>query len=189
MVTEGLYLNGGVLVATSSVHYDTRGSFTEVFRSGRHHTHNDGFAVCQVSIAINHRGALRGLHFTDIPPGQSKQITCIGGRLFDVIVDVRVGSPTFANHVALELSANDGVTVYMTPGMAHGYLALENNTSILYLHDATYAPEYDRDLQALDPDLAIVWPNLPYLRSLKDAAAPSLAESLRCDVLPSFTSY
>lgn len=185
---EGWNLTGGIFVGTSGTHADNRGFFQELFRETGLPKEATPFGVRQVSRTMNRSGALRGLHVTDVPPGQAKYVTCLSGRAHDVVVDVRVGSPTFGEHVAIELTASNGRSIYVAQGMAHGYVALEDKTSILYLHDAEYLPERDKNIQALDEALEIDWPLKEHLRSPKDIAAPTLAESLRFDLLPTFAS-
>lgn len=185
-IEGGWQLTRGVFVGRPQRHSDERGLFQELFRRSWAPAEALGVEVQQMSRTISRRGVLRGLHFTAVPPGQTKHVSCVSGRAFDVVVDVRVGSPTFGEHVGVTLDAVSGTVLTLADGMAHGYLALEDDTSIVYLHGAEYAPEHDHDLQALDPVLGIDWPIPVAVRSAKDTAAPSLAGCTALGVLPRF---
>lgn len=176
----------GASVFTPALQRDMRGSFQEVARiddlaerMGRH------FQVRQVSRAVSRAGVIRGIHVTDVPPGQGKYVTCVHGSAYDVVVDLRVGSPTFGQHQGILLDAATGTGVYLPEGVGHAYAALEEGTTMLYLQSEVYTPERDRDVQALDPALAIAWPDFETrVQSPKDASAPTLAEALAAGILP-----
>lgn len=112
---------------------------------------------------INHsqtrqHGSVRGLHFQQPPHAEVKIITCLRGAVFDVTVDIRVGSPTFLQWVGVELSAKNGAMILIPEGCAHGFQTLSDDTELLYLHTAPYAPESEGGLHYADPRLDISWP-------------------------------
>lgn len=112
---------------------------------------------------INHtftaaRGTVRGLHYQRPPQAEMKLVSCLAGEVWDVAVDLRAGSPTFLQWHAERLSAENGRALLIPEGFAHGFQALSDNVSMLYLHSTAYAPEAEAALQVLDPRLAIAWP-------------------------------
>lgn len=169
---------------------DPRGSFHESYRYDRlaaetgHH-----FVPRQVNYSSSARNTVRGLHGVSIPPGQAKLVSCVRGVLLDVVVDVRVGSPTFGSHETTILDARNGLAVYVAEGLAHGFVALTDDTCISYLCSTEYQPGTQLDLRAFDPDLALPWAHWltgDPLLSEKDAAAPTVAEAAERGLLPSY---
>jgi dTDP-4-dehydrorhamnose 3,5-epimerase len=123
-------------------------------------------------------GTLRGLHFQFPPHGQAKLVRCTRGRIWDVAVDVRAGSPTFGQHVSIELAANNGLQLYLPVGFAHGFVTLEPDTEIQYKVSDYYAPAFDAGIAWDDQDLAIDWP-LPIAGptlSIRDTKWPRLRD-------------
>ena len=132
---------------------------------------------------MSRSGTLRGIHFAELPPGQAKFVTCAHGAALDVVVDLRLDSPTFGRWDAVTLDDEDRRAVYLPEGFGHAFLALDEATTIAYLCSAQYAPGREHGVHPLDADLAIDWPtqdrhgrDLDYQLSAKDAAAPTLAE-------------
>ena len=123
-------------------------------------------------------GVLRGLHFQRPPYAQAKLVRCIRGRIWDVAVDVRTGSPTFGQAIGAELSADNGQQLYVPPGYAHGYVTLEPDSEVAYKVSARYAPETEGGILWSDPDLAIAWPLPPQgpLIAEKDQRLPLLRD-------------
>ncbi len=158
---------------------DERGWFTETYSSRMLSKHG----VTDVFVQDNHSlsrplGTLRGLHFQTPPHGQVKLVRCLRGRVFDVAVDVRRGSPTYGRHVAAELSAENGEQLLIPIGFAHGFVTLEPDTEVAYKVSDFYAPECDGGIRWDDPALAIAWP-LPAtgpLLSPKDEKMPFLKD-------------
>jgi dTDP-4-dehydrorhamnose 3,5-epimerase len=127
------------------------------------------------------------VHFALVPPGQAKYVYCPAGRALDVVVDVRVGSPTFGESDAVELDSAEPRAVYLAEGLGHAFLALEDGTSVTYLVSSPYAPDREFGVDPLDPDLALPWPDgLALELSAKDRAAPSLAQAERDGILPTY---
>lgn len=175
---------------------DNRGVFLEWFKSSAF-TAATGrtLDLAQANCSVSEAGSLRGIHFTDNPPGQAKYITCVKGAFLDVVVDLRVGSPTFGEWDAVVIDDVDRRAVFLEEGLGHAILSLEDGSTVMYLCSIEYSPHLDRDLDPFDPELAIEWPRtdrkgnpLTYELSAKDAAAPSLA-TLRADgMLPGFVA-
>ncbi|MGI9553011.1 MAG: dTDP-4-dehydrorhamnose 3,5-epimerase [Aurantibacter sp.] len=122
----------------------------------------------------NHKGALRGLHYQNPPFAEIKLIRCIHGGVYDVIVDIRKDSPTFLEHVGVELTEENMQMIYVPEGFAHGFQTLENDTQLIYHHTAYYQPSAEGGLRYDDPVLNIKWP-LPITDlSKKDERFPHL---------------
>ncbi|GAA0361411.1 dTDP-4-dehydrorhamnose 3,5-epimerase [Microbispora corallina] len=171
---------------TPRIHSDVRGDFLECFRAGDlrdaiGHT----MELAQVNCSISRRGVLRGIHFADVPPGQAKYVTCVAGRVLDVVVDVRAGSPTFGAWEGVVLDDVSRRAVYLAEGLGHAFLALSEQATVVYLCSQPYAPEREHGVHPLDPGIGIEWPlgEEPIL-SPKDAAAPTLKEALESGILP-----
>jgi len=168
-----------VLLLEPKQYGDERGFFSEVYNARV-------FAEADLSynwVQINHsmsreKSTLRGLHFQTPPNAQAKLIRVTRGALFDVAVDIRVGSPTFGEWVAVTLSAKAWNQVLIPAGFAHGYLTLEPDTEVVYKVDDYYAPEADSGVIWNDPDLAVDWPldGVGPVLSAKDRALPRLAK-------------
>jgi dTDP-4-dehydrorhamnose 3,5-epimerase len=127
------------------------------------------------------------VHFSDVPPGQAKYVTCVRGAVLDVIVDLRVGSPAFGQWEAVRLDDDTRHAVFLAEGLGHAFMALTDDAAVVYLCSTGYAPEREHGVNPLDPQLGIAWPaNIPPLLSPKDAQAPSLAEAERSGMLPSY---
>jgi len=180
----------GAWEITPAMHGDSRGMFFEWlkdsgFSSFAGHRLNVKQANCSVSAA----GVLRGLHFAQVPPSQAKYVTCVAGSVFDVVVDIRVGSPTFGQWDSAVLDDKDRRTVYISEGLAHGFLALQDNSTVMYLCSEEYNPQREHTICATDPALAIDWPLVngaaPSL-SDRDAAAPSFEEVRASGLLPTW---
>ena len=178
----------GAWVFTPEVHRDDRGSFREAFTQISFAASvGHSLALQQMNISVSSRGSVRGLHFADVPPGQAKYVQCLSGRVLDVVVDFRVGSPTFGSWEAVELDAETGRAVYVAEGLGHGFCALSDSATVGYLCSAPYAPEREHGVDPLDPELDLPWPvEIQLNLSPKDQAAPSLDEALQAGLLPDF---
>lgn len=180
----------GAWEITPTVHGDSRGRFFEWltdkgFSSFTGHRLDVRQANCSVSSA----GVLRGLHFAQVPPSQAKYVTCVRGAVFDVVVDIRVGSPTFGQWDSVLLDDSEHKTIYLSEGLGHGFLALQDNSTAMYLCSAEYNPEREHTICPTDPALGIEWPLVggkpPHL-SDRDAAAPSFDEVRASGLLPTW---
>jgi dTDP-4-dehydrorhamnose 3,5-epimerase len=160
-------------------HHDPRGFFSEIFRESvlREHGVDAAFVQENHSLSMD-RGVVRGLHFQLPPAGQAKLVRVTVGSIFDVAVDIRVGSPTYGRHVAIVLSAAEGNQFFVPEGFAHGFCTLEPNTEVVYKVTRYYSREHDSGLAWDDRDLAIAWPvsREEALLSDKDRRQPLLAE-------------
>jgi len=180
----------GAWEITPAVHGDSRGLFFE-WLTDRGFTAFAGhhLDVRQANCSVSSAGVLRGLHFAQVPPSQAKYVTCASGSVFDVVVDVRVGSPTFGRWDSVLLNDTDRRTIYISEGLAHGFLALEDNSTIMYLCSSEYNPQREHTICAMDPTLAVDWPvidDVALSLSDRDAAAPSFEEVRASGVLPTW---
>ncbi|MPZ79121.1 MAG: dTDP-4-dehydrorhamnose 3,5-epimerase [Actinophytocola sp.] len=143
--------------------------------------------IAQTNHSKSRRGTIRGLHFADVPPSQAKYVHCPQGALLDIVVDIRVGSPTFGRWDAVRLDPVDFRAVYMPEGVAHGIMALEDDTVVSYLCSTGYDPAGEHGLNPLDPALDLPWPaDIEVIMSDKDRAAPGLAEAEKAGLLPRY---
>ncbi|MFP1627166.1 dTDP-4-dehydrorhamnose 3,5-epimerase [Streptomyces sp. 5K101] len=179
---------GGAWVHEPKVFPDSRGSFHEWFRApDLAEAAGHRLRLEQANCSVSARGTLRGIHFADVPPSQAKYVTCVRGAVVDVIVDIRVGSPTYRRWEAVRLDDADHHAVYLAEGLGHAFMALTDDATVVYLCSEGYAPEREHGIHPLDPDLGIEWPEgVTPLLSEKDAAAPTLAEAERQGLLPSY---
>lgn len=178
----------GTWLATPRQHADDRGVFLEWFRGDTLAAETGAtLAPLQANLSISSRGVLRGLHYADVPPGQAKWVTCLSGAVLDVVVDLRAGSPTFGRSETVRLDPRERRAVFLPEGMGHAFLALEDDSAVVYLCSTSYNPQAERAVSPLDPELGIDWPiGLEPRLSPKDSAAPTLAESLEAGLLPSY---
>jgi len=147
-----------VVICEPSVHGDTRGYFVETFRQDKLEKFL-GFKIdfCQDNESKSSRGVLRGLHYQLAPAAQTKLVRVIAGRVLDVAVDIRKGSPTFGKHVAVELTSENKKQMLVPRGFAHGFVVLEDDTIFAYKVDNYYSPESDRGIAFDDDELSIDW--------------------------------
>lgn len=170
-----------VIVIDPKVHGDERGYFVETFRQDKFEEFL-GFRVnfYQDNESRSHHGVLRGLHYQLAPFAQSKLVRVIDGKVLDVAVDIRVGSPTFGQHVAVELSGKNKRQMFIPRGFAHGFVVLSDTCTFTYKVDNYYAPQCDRGIAYNDENLKIEWPlDLEALHlSEKDTKQPKLEDAL-----------
>jgi dTDP-4-dehydrorhamnose 3,5-epimerase len=160
-------------------HLDDRGWFSEIFHERRLHDLGITCRFVQDNQANSKRAkTLRGLHFQVPPAAQAKLVTVLRGRILDVAVDVRRGSPTYGKFVSAELSAETGRQLYIPAGFAHGYLTLEDDVVLMYKVSDYYAPACDGGIRWSDPELGIPWPFNPadICTSEKDSRLPLLKD-------------
>jgi dTDP-4-dehydrorhamnose 3,5-epimerase len=178
----------GAWEITPRLHTDSRGLFFEWLTDhGFTGLAGHRLDVRQANCSVSAAGVLRGLHFAQLPPSQAKYVTCVSGSVFDVVVDIRVGSPTFGRWDAVELDDRNHKSVYISEGLAHGFLALRDNSTVMYLCSSEYDPQREHTIAATDPAIAIDWPTGHELViSDRDAEAPSLDEVRAAGLLPTW---
>lgn len=173
---------------------DDRGVFLEWFKeapfseSVGHSLH-----LAQANCSVSAAGVLRGIHYALVPPSQAKYVTCPKGAVLDVVIDIRVGSRTFGRWDTVLLDDVDRRAIYLSEGLGHAFLSLEDGSTVVYLCSAPYDPTREKGVHPLDPAIGIVWPTsgrdgralTPQL-SPKDEAAPSLAEAGDLGILPTY---
>ncbi len=154
---------------------DGRGLFARLFDADTFRARGLPTEFAEASTSHNsRRGTLRGLHFQAEPHSQAKLVRCTAGALFDVIVDVRVGSPTFGRWQSFELNAENRLTLFVPAGFAHGFETLVDGTEVFYQMTGPHVPAAERGIIWNDPDLAIAWPEAPAVMSDRDRALPRL---------------
>ncbi|MFQ6546498.1 dTDP-4-dehydrorhamnose 3,5-epimerase [Aestuariibius sp. 2305UL40-4] len=168
----------GVLLLEPRRFGDVRGFFSESWNARVMAENGIEIAFVQDNHSLSAKaGTVRGLHYQAPPHAQAKLVRCGRGRLYDVAVDIRDGSPTFGHWVGYELSFENGLQLLVPEGFAHGFVTLEEDTEIVYKCSDFYAPESDRGIRWDDPEIGIDWPwTGEALLSDKDAAAPALGE-------------
>ena len=160
-------------------HVDDRGWFSETFHERRLRDIGITCHFVQDNQSSSKRaGTLRGFHFQLPPAAQAKLVGVLRGRILDVAVDVRRGSPSFGKHVSLELSADSGRQFYIPVGFAHGYVSLEDDVLVMYKVSAYYSPAHDSGIRWNDPEIAFPWPfnDIDIITSDKDRRLPFLNE-------------
>jgi len=183
---QPLAIDGAFLI-TPAIHKDGRGEFVEWFRADllKQATGMD-FTVAQANFSISAKGTVRGIHYADVPPGQAKYVMCAAGSLRDYVVDIRVGSPTFGQWDAVDITARERNAVVRDVGLGHAFVALEENTMVTYLVTDHYKPHAEHAIAPLDIDIALEFPLPPasLLLSQKDSMAPSFAIAQKQGMLP-----
>ena len=175
-------------VCTPAVFDDERGVFLEWFREDllRQAT-GRSFTIFQANHSVSRRGSVRGLHFADVPPGQAKYVYCPRGAVLDIVVDIRVGSPTFGEWTSVVLDETHRRGVFISEGLGHAFCALTDDTAVTYLVSTTYNPAAEHGVNPLDPGLGLTWPDdVEVVLSPKDEAAPTLAAAKDSGLLPSY---
>ncbi|WP_448614636.1 dTDP-4-dehydrorhamnose 3,5-epimerase family protein [Modestobacter sp. URMC 112] len=167
-------------------HGDSRGRFTEWYRADVL-AEATGFplTLAQANHSVSGRGSLRGVHFALVPPGQAKYVYCPAGKVLDVVVDVRVGSPSFGVHDSVLLDSERPRAVYLSEGLGHAFLSLTDGSSVTYLVSSGYSPGREFGVHPLDPALDLPWPrDVEFELSAKDLAAPTLQQAADLGMLP-----
>jgi dTDP-4-dehydrorhamnose 3,5-epimerase len=167
---------------------DDRGLFLEWFKADEVSAAiGHPFTLAQANHSVSRRGVLRGLHYAAVPPSQAKFVYCPVGAVLDVIVDIRVGSPTFGQWDAVRLDSVDRRAVYIAEGLGHAFMALEDNSSVTYLCSTGYNPTGEFGTNPLDAALGLPWPvELEPIVSDKDRDAPTLNEAAAAGLLPTY---
>jgi dTDP-4-dehydrorhamnose 3,5-epimerase len=177
----------GAFEVTPVQHSDPRGTFLEWYRfDSLAAAVGHPLELAQANLSVSARDVVRGIHFADVPPGQAKYVTCVAGAVLDVVVDIRVGSPTFGRWESIRLDDADRRAVYLGEGLGHGFCALSERATVAYLCSSTYRPGHEHGIHPLDPELGIGWPAAGPLLSAKDGSAPTLAEARAVGLLPEY---
>ena len=166
---------------------DNRGFFYESFKEedfkkliGRN------LNIKQTNTSSSSKGSVRGIHYALVPPSQAKLVQCQRGSIKDYVIDIRVGSPTFGQFEEIELNENSASAVFIEEGLAHAFVALENQTVVTYFVTEKYNPEREKGINPFDKTLNVQWPDLELVLSEKDKQAISLEEAKNQGLLPSF---
>jgi dTDP-4-dehydrorhamnose 3,5-epimerase len=178
----------GAFVSVPRIFPDHRGSFHTWFRAadllddlGYH------FELAQANCSVSHQGVLRGVHFSEVPPGQAKYVTCASGAILDVVVDLRVGSPTYLRWAAVPLNDEARQAVFISEGLGHAFVALSPQATVMYFCSTPYAPAIEHGVDPFDPEIGIAWPqDLKFILSDKDASAPSAEAARQAGLLPGY---
>ncbi|HVF75635.1 MAG TPA: dTDP-4-dehydrorhamnose 3,5-epimerase [Acidimicrobiales bacterium] len=164
---------GGVVVVEPQAMADERGLFARTWCADEFAANGVDPAVAQCSVSFNHRRhTLRGLHFQREPHGESKLVRCTRGAVFDVAVDLRPESPTYCRSVAVELTMDNRVALFVPPGCAHGFLTLADDVEVLYQISPRFEPSAAAGVRWDDPRFGIEWPAAPAVISERDATYP-----------------
>lgn len=169
----------GPIRAVPDVYEDSRGFFHEGYRSRAFVEAGIDVRFVQMNRSRSSKGVVRGLHYQLPPADQGKLVSVVRGAAYDVVVDIRRGSPWFGQHVSVDLNEDDGSMLWVPPGFAHGFCAISGPTDLLYLMTAEYSPANERGIDALDPAIGVAWP-VPedrIIRSDKDAELPTLDQA------------
>jgi dTDP-4-dehydrorhamnose 3,5-epimerase len=177
----------GAFEITPEPHGDSRGTFLEWYRFDvLASVVGHRLELAQANLSTSAAGVIRGIHVADVPPGQAKYVTCVAGAVLDVVVDVRIGSPTFGAWEGVRLDDRDRRAVYLAEGLGHAICALTEPATVTYLCSTTYHPAGEHTIHPLDPAIGITWPMTTPVLSPRDAAAPTLAQARAAGLLPRY---
>lgn len=169
-----------VLIIIPHIFNDNRGWFFESYSKSKFKEFGLDIEFIQDNHSFSkNRYTIRGIHFQNYPYAQSKLVRCIAGRILDIVVDLRKGSPTYCQWISVELSAVNKRQVFIPKGFGHAFITLEENTEVCYKVDAPWSREHERTISYLDPEININWPEGEKILSVKDASAPFLKD---CDI-------
>lgn len=182
----------GALVFKPDVHNDELGSSLESFRAEVYEEATGRILhLARTSISVSVAGTIRGVHYTQFPLSQAKYVTCVRGEILDVVVDTRVGSPTYGQWEAVSLDDRGHKAIYLSEGLGHAFMALEDDTVVSCLCSTPYSPEREHAVNPLDEELGIDWPStdldgrrLEPLLTPQDAQAPGLETARQAGLLP-----
>ena len=166
---------------------DNRGFFYESFKAeefpkliGRN------FDIKQTNTSSSSKGSVRGVHYALVPPSQAKLVQCQRGSIKDYVIDIRIGSPTFGQFEAIDLDEGSANAIFIEEGLAHAFVALENNTIVTYYVSEKYNPEREKGINPFDKTLNILWPEIDLVLSEKDKAAISLEQATDQGILTTY---
>jgi dTDP-4-dehydrorhamnose 3,5-epimerase len=181
----------GAWEITPNLRSDPRGAFFEWFTDAEFEDFaGHRFDMRQANCSVSSAGVLRGLHFAQLPPSQAKYVTCVRGAVFDVVLDIRVGSPTYGQWDSVLLDDRNRRTIYLSEGLAHGFLALQDDSTVMYLCSAGYSPTREHTISPTDPEIGIHWPATVFgselMLSERDRDAPTLEQVRSAGLLPTW---
>jgi dTDP-4-dehydrorhamnose 3,5-epimerase len=177
----------GLFVLESPVWSDDRGLFREWFKDEDFQAAGVAFHARQSNLSVSKKNVVRGLHYSMAPEGQAKVVTCAHGELDDVIVDIRVGSPTFGQHEIVHLAASEERSVYVPVGVAHGFCVTSDTGALTYLLSSPFNASYELEINPFDTELNVGWTiDGEAIVSPKDAGAPTFRERRDAKELPLF---
>ncbi|GLF94865.1 dTDP-4-dehydrorhamnose 3,5-epimerase family protein [Streptomyces yaizuensis] len=179
----------GAIEFTPRVYPDERGLFISPYQEKAFTEAHGGplFRVAQTNHSLSRRGVVRGIHFTATPPGTAKYVYCARGEALDIVVDIRVGSPTFGWWDSVLMNQRDHRAAYLPVGVGHAFVALQDDTVMSYMLSESYVPENELSLSVLDPALGLpVTRDTGPILSERDGTAITLAEARRQGLLPEY---
>jgi dTDP-4-dehydrorhamnose 3,5-epimerase len=184
----------GAFVVSPKLLGDARGLFSEVYKLPEFTAAaGHAFHLKQINCSVSAAGTIRGIHYAEVPPSQAKYIMCPKGAILDIVVDIRVGSPTFGKWEAVLLDDVDRRAIYLSEGLGHAFCALEDGSTVVYLCSEPYTPAREHSINPLDPTIGVVWPTVDRagnpmapLLSDRDTAAPSFIEAEATGMLPTY---
>lgn len=166
---------------------DNRGYFYESFKDEDFKSQiGRNFVIKQTNTSSSSKGSVRGIHYALVPPSQAKLVQCQRGSIKDYVIDIRVGSPTFGKFEEIELNENSASAVFIEEGLAHAFVALENQTVVTYYVTEKYNPDREKGINPFDKSLNVKWPEIELVLSEKDKQAITLEEAKNQGLLPSF---
>ena len=166
---------------------DNRGFFYESFKEEDFkHQIGRNLNIKQTNTSSSSKGSVRGIHYALVPPSQAKLVQCQRGSIKDYVIDIRVGSPTFGQFEEIELNEKSASAVFIEEGLAHAFVALENQTVVTYFVTEKYNPEREKGINPFDKTLNVKWPDIELILSEKDKQAISLEEAKNQGLLPTF---
>jgi dTDP-4-dehydrorhamnose 3,5-epimerase len=177
----------GAYLSKHKVFPDERGLFREWFKAEEMSSIDKNFSVQQANYSKSRKSVIRGIHYSIAPQGQSKIVTCVSGSITDVLVDLRVGSPTYLNVQQIRLSDDSGGVIYIPTGVGHGFIVESDSASVAYLTSSMYAPDYEKAICPTDLALGITWSLQPgelEIISQADRSAPTLTQAESSGNLP-----
>lgn len=175
----------GAWLLSQAPHIDDRGFFREWYVPEKlRDLPNFCFVPAQGNVSKSKLGVIRGMHYSLATAGQQKWITCTKGKILDVILDLRVDSPTFRSFNSIELSEINGRSVYIESGIAHGFISLSDDSLVTYLTSSTYSSEDEYTINPFDIGIQIQWPKMDYHLSERDKNAPTLDSQMKKGLLP-----
>jgi dTDP-4-dehydrorhamnose 3,5-epimerase len=167
----------GVILVKAQRFEDHRGFFMENYKSSVFAAHGIPSGFVQTNCSHSVRGVVRGLHYQRPPMAQGKLVMVPSGRIFDVAVDIRKGSPTYGEWVGAELSADNGHLLYVPAGFAHGFQVLSEHAKVIYMVTEEYSSEHDTGILWRDPEIGVEWPLPDPVLSMRDEQLPVLREA------------